>query len=98
MSRSVITPMGRSDVSSTGISPQSFSTISRATSSSVAFGEQHAGSGVITSRASLAIGPPLRLLIAFGRVEIDRTDASRAASDAPLGRSSRAGYRFAQDS
>ena len=38
-----------------GISPQFFCTMSLATRSRVVPGEQHAGSGVITSRASLAM-------------------------------------------
>src|SRR5207249_139161 len=39
-------------------SPQSFCAINRATSSKGVLGVQHAGSGVITSRANLAIGSP----------------------------------------
>src|SRR2546425_3140317 len=55
ISLSVTTPIGCSVASTTGISPQSFATMSLATSSSVAFGPQHAGFGVMTSRASFVI-------------------------------------------
>jgi hypothetical protein len=42
MSRSVTTPMGMPEALTTGISPQSLSTIIRATSGSVVSGEQQA--------------------------------------------------------
>src|SRR5215467_11311629 len=58
MSRSVTTPMGRPVASRIGIWPQLAVAIRRAILSSVVFGEQHTGSAVITSRASLAIGAP----------------------------------------
>src|SRR5687767_6549775 len=55
MSRSVTTPMSRFEASTTGISPQSASTIMLATSLKLVSGPQHCGSGVITSFASLDI-------------------------------------------
>src|SRR6185295_7265735 len=58
MSRSVTTPTNWLVESTIGISPQLLCTISAATSSRVVAGEQHAGFGVITSRASLAIYVP----------------------------------------
>src|SRR5215472_14775207 len=64
MSRSVTTPTGRLLESVTGISPQLFCCISLATWSNVVFGEQQAGSGVMMSRASLAIFPPAGRVVA----------------------------------
>src|SRR4029077_21102855 len=64
MSRSVTTPTNWLVASTIGISPQLLCTISAATSSRVVAGEQHAGFGVITSRASLAIYvPPQRRIL-----------------------------------
>src|SRR5439155_26149204 len=84
MSRSVTTPTTVSPTSTTGISPQSFWAIIFATSSSVVFGVQHAGSGVITSRAIFDI--ELLLLSPFSVLRIDearqspRYRSARAAS------------------
>src|SRR5687768_14802990 len=55
MSRSVMTPITQSLVSIIGISPQSFRSIIFATSSSVVWGLQHTGFGVMMSRANVAI-------------------------------------------
>src|SRR5262245_13283199 len=77
MSRSVTTPINLLATSMIGISPQLLSTIIFATVSRDVVAEQHAGSGVITSRAYLAMcsswsETPRRVFKPAGLFPIDR--------------------------